>query len=346
MNENVLKRIGQRVKTKRVLLTGGAGFLGSHVLKRILDTTDWEVVCLVTFKHHGIQDRLVFATENLPEKLSRVKVLTCDLSSPISSVTSNKIGKIDYVLDLASESHVNRSIEDPAPFIINNVQVICHMLEWAREAKPEKFIHISTDEVFGPYQGRHFTEWDTHLPSNPYSASKAAQEDIMYSYWRTYSMPLAIVNIMNIVGECQNVEKFTPMIIKKIINNETVDIHTYDNGKIGKRYWLYAGNMASALLHILTKDFVLPSDSSKPLRFNIAGDKEYSNLEWAEKISSILDKKLNYQMVDSSVSRPGYDSSYALDNSKLIESGWSAPYDLDQEVSNIVKWYMENPEWL
>ena len=332
--------------TKRVLLTGGAGFLGSHVLKRILDTTDWEVVCLTTFNHHGIQDRLVFATGGLDEKLSRVKIITCDLSSPVSSVTSKKIGKIDYVLNLASESHVDRSIVDPAPFIINNVQVICHILEWARANSPEKFIHISTDEVFGPYQGRHFTEWDTHLPSNPYSASKAAQEDILYSYWRTYNMPVSMVNIMNIVGECQNVEKFTPMLVKKILNNETLDIHTYDKDKIGSRYWLYAGNMASALLHILEQPFYLPSEADKPTRFNIAGDAEYSNLEWAKKIADILGYNLKYKLVDSSLSRPGYDSSYALDNKKLIESGWVAPYDLDEVLEEIVDWYMENPEWL
>ena len=331
---------------KRVLLTGGAGFLGGHVLKRILNTTDWDVVCLTTFTHHGIQDRIVFATDSVQDRLDRVAIITCDLSAPISSVTAKKIGKIDYVIDLASESHVDRSIENPAPFIINNIQATCHILDWAREARPEKFIHISTDEVFGPYQGRHFTEWDTHLPSNPYSASKAAQEDIVYAYWRTYAMPLAIVNIMNIVGECQNVEKFTPMLIKKILNEDAVDIHTYDGGEVGRRYWLHAGNMASALLHILTKDFVLPSESSKPIRFNIAGDGEYSNLEWAKKIALILNKNLKYQLVDSAVSRPGYDSSYALDNAKLAKSGWLPPYDLDQELDNIVRWYVENPEWL
>jgi len=332
--------------TKRVLLTGGAGFVGSHVLKRILNTTDWEVVCLTTFHHHGLQDRIIFATDGSEEKLNRIKLLTCDLTAPISPVTAKQFGKIDYVINLASESHVDRSIANPASFIINNVQAICHMLDWAREAKPEKFIHVSTDEVFGPYQGRNFTEWDTHLPSNPYSASKAAQEDIIYSYWRTYSIPVGIVNIMNIVGECQNVEKFTPMAIKKIINGETLDIHTYDGDKIGKRYWLYAGNKASALLHALSQDFPLPSNSDKPLRFNIAGDAEYSNLEWAEKIAKIIGKPVNYRLVDSSISRPGYDSSYGLDNKKLIESGWNPPYDLDESLREIVEWYMEHQEWL
>ena len=339
-------KAGRRVKTKRILLTGGAGFVGSHVLKRILETTDWEVVLLKTFHHHGWQDRLVWATGDEESKLSRVKLITCDLSAPISPVTSKEIGKIDYVINLASESHVDRSIQSPTPFIVNNVQVICHMLDWAREAKPEKFIHVSTDEVFGPYQDRNFVEWDTHLPSNPYSASKAAQEDIIFAYWRTYSIPVAIVNIMNIVGECQNVEKFTPMAIKKIMNGETLDIHTYDGDKIGTRYWLYAGNKASALLHTLNQPFWLPSDTNRPLRFNIAGDAEYSNLEWAQKIADIINKPLYYKFVDSSISRPGYDSSYGLDNSKILDSGWNPPYDLDEALEKIVKWYLEHPEWL
>jgi dTDP-glucose 4,6-dehydratase len=189
-------------------------------------------------------------------------------------------------------------------------------------------------------------EWDTHLPSNPYSASKAAQENIAFAYWRTYGLPIAIVNVMNVVGEGQDIEKFTPIIIKKIINKEILDIHTYDGDKIGRRYWLYAGNKASALLHVLTQKFLTSSESAKPSRFNIAGDAEYSNLEWAQKIADILKKPLLYQTKDSSISRPGYDSSYALNNSKLIESGWTPPYDLDKALVGIVDWYEKNPEWL
>lgn len=335
------------MKTKRILLTGASGLLGSHTLKRILDTTDWEVVCLSTFSHTGIQDRLVFAgTTDTPQNRDRVSVLICDLSSPISSVTKQKIGKIDYVINFASESHVDRSIANPTPFIVNNVQLICNLLDWARESIVDKFLHISTDEVFGPYQGRHFSEWDTHLPSNPYSASKAAQENIAFSYWRTYGVPVGIVNIMNIVGECQNIEKFTPMIIKKIMNGDTLDIHTYGEGEIGRRFWLYAGNMASAVLHILDQEFVSVKQSDRLSRWNIAGDAEYSNLEWAEKIASIMGMNLKYRLVDSSLSRPGYDSSYALDNKRLVESGWKPPYSLDEALVGIVNWYMENPEWL
>ncbi len=207
-------------------------------------------------------------------------------------------------------------------------------------------MHVSTDEVFGPYENEKFVEWDTHLPSNPYSASKAAQEDIIFAYWRTYDVPVSIINIMNLVGEAQNSEKFTPMVIGKIMNNEQVDIHTYNGDKIGRRYWLHSGNQASALLHVLDLPVVFAKDSDKPNKFNVSGDAEYSNLEWAQKIADILDKDLTYQLVDSAISRPGYDSRYGLNSSKLSESGWVAPYDLELELNKIVKWYIENPEWL
>jgi dTDP-glucose 4,6-dehydratase len=333
--------------TKRVLLTGASGFVGSHILKHILENTDWEVVCLSTFMHKGLQDRILFATSQNPSFVERTTVLPCDLSSPISSVTSNKIGKIDYVINAASESHVDRSVDSPTPFIINNVALVCNLLDWARSANLEKFIQISTDEVYGPYQNRKSVEWDPHLPSNPYSASKAAQENIAFSYWRTYNIPIIITNTMNIIGEAQGIEKFTPLVIKRVLEGLPIDIHTYDNGKIGSRYWLYAGNKASAIVHILNN--IVPANatsSNRPTRFNIAGDNQYTNLEWAEMISKIIGAELKYGLVDSSISRPGYDPHYALDNTKLEESGWLAPYDLLLSLEKTVKWYLNNKEWL
>lgn len=333
--------------TKRVLLTGASGFVGAHILKHILKHTDWDVVCLSTFTHHGIQDRITFATEEYDPEMSRVKVILCDLSSPISSVTSKKIGKIDYVINSASESHVDRSVDSPTPFIINNVALICNLLDWARDANLEKFVQISTDEVYGPYQNRKSVEWDPHLPSNPYSASKAAQESIAFAYWRTYNIPLIITNTMNIIGEAQGVEKFTPMVIKRLLNNEPVDIHTYDGGKIGSRHWIYAGNKASAIVHILKAvQPLLPADSNKPERFNIAGDDHFTNLQWAEMISEIMGTGLWYNLKDSSISRPGYDPSYALDDSKLRSLGWTPDYDLKESLDSTVMWYLNNSEWL
>jgi len=326
---------------KTVLVTGGDGFVAAHVIKRILDTTDWTIVAVTLKNHNDLEGRMSFATDKDPSKLARVRAVECDLSKPISEDTSMLFGKVDYLINLASESHVDRSISDPANFIINNVQIICNVLDWARKHKPEKLLHVSTDEVFGPYENEKFLEWDTHLPSNPYSASKAAQEDIIFAYWRTYAVPVSMINIMNLVGECQNVEKFTPMVVSNLINDKQTDIHTYDGGKVGMRYWLHAGNQASALLHVLSLPVALPSDSDKPNKFNVAGDAEYSNLEWAEKIAGIVGKRLSYRLVDSETIRPGYDSKYGLDNSKLLSSGWKPPYSLDAELKTVVQWYVD-----
>ena len=135
---------------KRVLLTGASGFVGSHVLRHILVNTDWDVVCPTTFTHKGLQDRIRVACDDIEDVYKRVKIIRCDFTSPISSITAREFGKIDYVLNLASESHVDRSIEEPSPFIINNVSLMCHLLDWAKDANIEKFLQISTDEVYGP----------------------------------------------------------------------------------------------------------------------------------------------------------------------------------------------------
>lgn len=328
-------------RRKHVLVTGGDGFVAAHAIKKILQDTDWNITAVLFKDQDAVGERLFFASGGDLHNLSRIRTTICDLSNPIETDFSDNFGAVDYVVNLASESHVDRSISDPANFIINNVSVICNVLDWARVHKPEKILHVSTDEVFGPYTDTKFTEWDTHLPSNPYSASKAAQEDIIFAYWRTYSVPVSIINIMNVVGECQNVEKFTPMIVSKILNSETVDVHTYGDGEIGKRYWLHAANLASAMLHVLLMPAKLPSDSDKPNKFNVAGDEEFSNLEWVKKIADILKKPLEYRLVDSELSRPGYDPRYGLDNSKLLLSGWTPSNNLDRDLHDIVNWYAE-----
>jgi dTDP-D-glucose 4,6-dehydratase len=179
---------------KRVLLTGAAGFLGSHCLRHLLANTDWEIICPVSFQHRGLPERLSFAVEQ-DEWWHRIKIVKCDLSCPINDTTRASIGPIDYIINYAAESHVNRSIVDPVPFIKNNVDIILNVLEFARVAKPEIVMHISTDEVYGSApDGYAHPEWDPILPSSPYSASKAAQEAIAISYWRTYDVPVAMVN--------------------------------------------------------------------------------------------------------------------------------------------------------
>jgi len=219
------------VKPKRVLLTGHGGFVGSHTLIHILLNTDWEVVGLDSFRHKGVTDRVrEILYESHPELVDRFTSFRHDLTVPLTDVLISDIGHIDYVINMASESHVDRSITDPVPFVENNVSLVLNMLEYARKAQPEKFIQISTDEVYGAAPDNHHKEGEVHKPSNPYSASKAAQEDICYGYWRTYGLPIVITNTMNIIGEMQDSEKFVPMVISKVQKGETVTIHATPEG--------------------------------------------------------------------------------------------------------------------
>ena len=335
---------------KRVLLTGASGFVGSHVLRHILVNTDWEVVCPTTFTHKGIQDRIRVATDGIDDAFKRVKVLKTDLTAPVSKVTAFEWGDINYVINVASESHVDRSIENPATFIINNVSLMCHLLDWARTLNNlEKFIQVSTDEVYGPASmGYEHQEWvDLHLPSNPYAASKASQEDIAFAYWRTYGVPVAITNTMNIIGETQDPEKFIPMIIKKVSRGETVSIHgSPSTGTIGSRYFLHARNQADGLLHVLSQNFPKYGESQVPEKFNIVGSKELTNLEIALLVAQCMGKELKYEVVDFHLSRPGHDLRYALSGKKMQETGWVLPIPFEESLQKTVDWTLKHPEWL
>jgi len=188
-----------------LLITGAGGSIGCHTLKHALNNTNWNIVSLDSFRHRGMTDRIEVMLQAHPEFRRRVRVYAHDLTSPISGLLASKIGEVDHIINMASLSDVHDSILHPVGFIQNNVNVILAMLEYARAVKPRTFLQISSDEVYGPTDGKSFhKEWDPIVPSNPYSASKAAQEAISIAYWRTYNVPLMIVNLMNNFGEMQS----------------------------------------------------------------------------------------------------------------------------------------------
>jgi dTDP-glucose 4,6-dehydratase len=328
----------------KVFLTGASGFVGSHVLRYLLEKTDYEIVCPVTYKHKGIPDRI-----NLVGRPDKVSIVKHDLVDEISPVLAAQIGEIDWIINIASESHVDRSMETPAPFIINNTKLIVNVLEYARKTNVKKILHISTDEVYGPaHDGCFHQEWvDLHLPSNPYSASKAAQENICFAYWRTYGLPIGITNSMNIFGETQDTEKFIPKIIKNLIRGEEIPIHSSKDGVPGSRHYLYAMSQADALIWILQNfDFPKYGESDKPLKYNVTGDVEINNYSLAQMIAEMVGKKLKYKLVDFHTPRPGHDLRYALDGNKLRNAGWRKPYTFEESLQKTVDWYMKNQEWL
>jgi dTDP-glucose 4,6-dehydratase len=211
---------------KRVLLTGAGGAIGVHVLAHIMHNTDWFVVCTDSFKteHKGYHDRIVRVCRDHPEWLKRMKVITHDLCAPFTDRQVNQIGKINYIINLASRSDVQNAIDDPWSFVRNNTEIMITMLQYARKAKPEVFLQFSTDEVYGPSpknSGGH-KEWDPIIPSNMYSASKAIQEAMCTAEWRSENLRLITTNTMNNFGEMQAPSKFPAMIQQKIEKGETI----------------------------------------------------------------------------------------------------------------------------
>jgi dTDP-glucose 4,6-dehydratase len=351
----------------RALLTGAGGFVGSHALRHLLAETNWDIVCPVTFQHKGLSDRIRLAMDDMPDAAHRVHVVRCDLTTPISLVTDHTFGNIDYVLNFASESHVDRSITHPGAFIQNNVALMTNLLDWARTRDLKALIQISTDEVYGPAApGTAHREWeDLHLPSNPYAASKAAQEDIAFAYWRTYDLPIVFTNTMNIIGETQDPEKFVPMVIKCVKDGLPMTIHSSSDGVPGSRFYLHARNQADGVLHVLRHHMANVSAGGKelfgsgtgeslrysdggvmPYRYHIVGEQEIDNLDMASRIAAAVGKPLKYDLVDFHSSRPGHDLRYALDGEKMVRIGWTPPIPLDESLRRTVLWTLTHPEWL
>lgn len=348
--------------SRTLFLTGASGFVGSAALEHVMWNTDWYVVCPTTMRHYGDQSRL----RELREKYSdRIRVVPCDLSMPFhADLFGDDLPAIDFIWNIASESHVDRSLEDPAAFIQNNVALVTNVLEFAREVKPRVFLHMSTDEVFGPlYEGdAPHEEWSTIKPSNPYSASKAAQEAIAYSYWRSFGVPLVITNTMNLIGPRQNPEKFVPKVIRALTNGEPVTIHAQKDAEgqweSGTRCWIGIQDFADAWLW-LTRKFDLitsseryaghltyyPNMPKEPHRFNIVGQRA-SNLEVAQTLAEIIGVEGDFQMVDFHTSRPGHDMHYGLDGEKLAHFGWTLPVNLVDRLISTVHWYQDNPSSL
>lgn len=338
---------------KRVLVTGSGGFIGAHVLEHIFTATPWQVVATDSFRHKGKTDRIAQIIEPNTHWRPRLDVFTHDMQAPFTDQMIYRMGHIDYVIALASESHVDRSIEDPVPFVRNNVNVVLSTLEFCRAVKPKHVVVVSTDEVYGPEPApggvpAPHGEWAPILPSNPYSASKAAQEAIAISYWRTYGVPLTIVNSMNLIGERQDAEKFVPMLIRGIAAGERVPIHGRE-GDIGTRHYLHARNLADALVHIITDlppAMFGPAGHDRPDRWNIVGPDRLSNLDLANRIAAIIGRPLRYELVDFHMARPGHDPHYGLDPAKLTRAGWKPPVPFEESLTRTVRWSLEHPEWL
>ena len=338
--------------SKRILITGGAGFIAHHVIDKILSTTDWEIITLDRLDFSGNLNRLKEVVDNYPKlEQKRVKVVHHDLKAQLNPEICATIGRIDYISHLAAGSHVDRSITYPLEFVMDNIVGTAHILDYARKLDSlERFAYFSTDEIFGPApEGVNYKENDRYNSTNPYSATKAGAEELVVAFENTYGLPSLITHTMNVFGERQNPEKYIPMVIKKARDGDMVTVHANSEKTIaGSRHYIHAEDVADALLFLYKYDLSsmrADETGAKCQKFNIVGKDEINNLQLAEFIAKTQNKALNYEMVDFHSQRPGHDLRYALDGSKMANMGWT-PQSAYERLEKTIKWTLENDRWL
>lgn len=328
---------------KKIVVTGGNGFFGHHFVEAVIKNTEWDI---------DIIDRMSYASEGYDRlhdincyDSKRIRHFSHDFTSSITEGLLRELHDCDYIVHLGAETHVDNSIKNPEPFVRSNVIGTMNMLEFARKCLGlHKFFYMGTDEVFGPAPietvPNGYKEWDRYNSTNPYSASKAAGEELCLAWANCYKLPIVIGHTMNLFGERQHAEKFIPMTIKKILNNEMITIHSDPGlGIPASRFWIHARNAAAAVL------FLLQTGQNRD-KYNIVGEKEVNCLEMAAFIAKTLDKHFKYRMVNFHESRPGHDLRYGLDGTKLREMGFEFPKTFEQSLEKTILWTVENIRWL
>lgn len=322
----------------RVLVTGGGGFIGHHVVGAMVDAGHSVVVL----------DRLDQTSTLMRINAFRddVKFVWHDLRAPVNELVSSMIGPVDAIFHLAASTHVDRSIQDSVQFVLDNVLGTAHLLEYARGLPALKLLlNFSTDEVFGPAPaGVAYGEFDRYDARNPYSATKAGACELAHAYANTYKMPVITTHCMNVFGERQHSEKFVPLVIGSVLRGDTVCIHTDKDGTAGSRFYIYARDVADMMVRVLGR--VVAGGLSTPDKLNIPGVLEVDNLSMARKIADFVGRPLQYELVDFHSSRPGHDLRYALDPRKIESLGLLAHTDFDEALGRTVRWYLDHGDWL
>ena len=336
----------------KALITGGAGFIAHHTISYLLKHTDWEIITLDRLDYSGNLNRLHDIMLSFdPDTRKRVKIVHHDLKAELNPLVCSEIGQVDYILHLAAGSHVDRSIDFPMEFILDNVVGTANILEFARrQDNLERFVYFSTDEVFGPApNGIKYKENDRYNSTNPYSATKAGAEELAVAYENTYKLPIYITHTMNVFGERQHPEKYIPMCIKKARDGENITIHSDSTKTIpGSRHYIHAEDVADAVLFLLDYEgnFEKTWGGAKCPKFNIVGSEELNNLELATIIAEAQGKELKYEMVDFHSSRPGHDLRYALDGDKMKQLGWQPAKSVRERIAEVTKWTLDNERWI
>lgn len=304
---------------KNIVVTGGAGFIGLNFVKYILENTSFNIHVIDNFTYASNYDALV------KTKVPFTKVDIADRQQVSTFFANNKV---DTIIHFAAESHVDNSIKNCMPFVHSNIIGTINLLDMAVLHNVEKFVHISTDEVFGevPYPGK-FNEYSNIVPRNPYSSSKAAAEHFVQSYHNTYGIPYVIINSSNNYGPYQNSEKLIPLTINNLLNGKNVPV--YGNGN-QVRDWLFVWDTVDIIHRIFT-------NGSDNTRYCIGGDNETVNLDLVKMILSKLN--LPESRIEFVKDRPGHDTRYATDITKVKnEFNWVPSVNLDNGLDLTIEW--------
>lgn len=335
----------------KLLITGGAGFIGSAVIREIINNTAHSVINVDCLTYAGNLESLTSIASNLRYALETVDITN---RQELDRVFAQH--RPDAVMHLAAESHVDRSIDGPAAFINTNIVGTYHLLEaartyWSNLPEPQKtnfrFHHISTDEVYGDLHDTDdlFTETTPYAPSSPYSASKAASDHLVRAWHRTYGLPVLVTNCSNNYGPFHFPEKLIPHVILNALHGKALPV--YGNGQ-QIRDWLYVEDHARALLEVVTRGVVGET-------YNIGGYNEQHNLQVVETICDLLeelapnkpaDTKHYRDLITFVKDRPGHDARYAIDASKIARDlGWKPQETFASGLRKTVLWYLDNTSW-
>jgi len=311
----------------RLLVTGGAGFIGSNFIHLVLARRPgWEVVNLDKLTYAGNLDNLRAVEKDLRYRFVRGDI--CD-----EQVVNGLVPGCDAIVNFAAETHVDRSIGDPASFLRTDVFGVHVLLEAARRSGLSRFLQISTDEVYGSIEKGAFRETDPLNPSSPYSASKAAGELLARSYWVTYQTPVLITRGANNIGPYQYPEKVVPLFITNALEGKELPI--YGDG-LQVRDYMYVGDHCEGLLTVLERGE--PGEI-----YNVGAGNEMANIDMARFLLRALGKPESF--LRHVTDRPGHDRRYAIDSSKLRALGWEPKYGPEQALQATVDWYVAHPEW-
>ena len=330
---------------KNIVITGGAGFIGSHVVRLFVNNyPDYRIINV---------DKLTYAgnLENLKdiENSSNYVFEKADITDQHAIETIFEKYEVDSVIHLAAESHVDRSITNPNEFIVTNVLGTATLLNaavkyWRDRMEDKLFYHVSTDEVYGSLDdGGYFYETTSYDPQSPYSASKASSDHLVRAYFNTYKLPVVISNCSNNYGPNQFPEKLIPLVFNNILKKKSIPV--YGKGE-NVRDWLYVIDHAHAIDVIFHK-------GKNGETYNIGGNNEWQNIELVKLFCKVMDKKLDRadgeseRLITFVTDRAGHDLRYAIDASKLEkELNWKPSVTFEQGLEKTVDWYLENTEWL